>query len=120
MGVAISYDTTHPVEPSLREALTREADALEHDWWNESLILFEVPGRPGLLGHTKLFTLDVDPDDDTFMAMRDTSFILGKLAAWSAQHGLTWAVNFAGEDVGTVRDGALDERLTAWFADLSR
>src|SRR5262249_5197189 len=106
MGVAISYWTTGPVDPHTKQRIMDDADRVNASraWCAEPICFFEWRGKEQQLsGHTKLFLLcysstdgdliDVEPDDDTFMAARDLDFIVDQLTRWSRAHELGWELN---------------------------
>src|SRR5687768_9138082 len=119
MGVSLTYTTTGAVAEDVRRAIEAEAEQLNETrrWWCEGLILFTFSENPdGLTGDTKLFRHDyetsngdiveLDEDDDTFMAWRDAAFIASTLARWAQTYDLTWALSVLGDDIGQVtRDG---------------
>ena len=124
MGVSLDYCTTAAVPQGVTDAIEAEAHQLvpNHDWWAESLHFFDPGESDGrLYGGTKIYLIsystadggdmEVDPDDDSLMAYRDTYFILEKLAEWSRKHGLTWQVDCAGELIGTISTGQWDRQL---------
>ena len=47
-----------------------------------------------LLGYSgpKEKFVEVDPEDDTFMAARDVAFLIAQLAKWSKTHAVSWTV----------------------------
>jgi hypothetical protein len=49
----------------------------------------------------------VDFDDDQFMGVYEARFIVLTLARWSKEHGVSWAVLLAGEEVCRVIAGAV-------------
>jgi len=124
MGVNLEYYTIAAVPQPVRNAIEAEARQLvpAHDWWAESLNFYDPGEGDGrLYGTTKVFLsgysnadgdfVEVDPDEDSLMAYRDTSFILEKLAEWSRKHGLSWQVDCAGEPIGTITKGRWDRQL---------
>jgi hypothetical protein len=124
MGVSLDYRTTAAVPQHVRDAIEAEAQQLvpAYRWWCESLNFFDPGEGDGrLYGGTKIFLLgystndggymEVDPDDDSLMAYRDTCFILEKLAEWSGKHGLSWQVDCAGEPIGNISNGQWDRQL---------
>jgi hypothetical protein len=101
--MSLSYVSTEKVAKATKDAIVADAAAIQRDWWCESFVLFEDPKAKGkLTGDTKLMLLgysgpkgkfvEVDPEDDTFMAARDVSFLVAQLAKWSRAHGITWLV----------------------------
>jgi len=101
--MSLSYVSAEKVAKATKDAILAEAAAIQRDWWCESFVFFEAPEAKGkLAGDTKLMLLDysgpkgkfveVDPEDDTFMAARDVSFLVAQLAKWSKAHGVTWLV----------------------------
>ena len=114
MGVSLTYETTHPVLDAVRRAVEAEAESInaERQWWCEGLIFFHSPENPlGLVGDTKLFRSDyetstgeiveLDEEDDSFMAWRDAVYITSALARWSTAHGLTWTLRVLGNTSNT-------------------
>src|SRR5205823_5121206 len=96
-GVSLDYRTTAAVQPKVKAAIEAEAQQLAapaHGWWTEPLYFFDPGEGDGrLYGSTKIFLigystsdggyLEVDPDEDSLMAYRDTCVILEKLAMGS-------------------------------------
>ncbi|MFM7148553.1 MAG: hypothetical protein ACKO23_01805, partial [Gemmataceae bacterium] len=90
MGVSLDYRTTAAVPPHIKLAIEGEAAQLAappHGWWTEPLYFFDPGEGDGrLYGSTKIFLIvystndggymEVDPDEDSLMAYRDTCFIL--------------------------------------------
>ncbi|MGE0546061.1 MAG: hypothetical protein AB7O24_07415 [Kofleriaceae bacterium] len=131
MGVELSYWTTAAIEPALRARIEREASELSanREWWCESLVFFEWPGKPGLAGSTKIFFgggystesgdfVEVDPRDDMFLAARDASFIVAELARWSGLHGFSWEL-VCGEPIGRIVAGSVELRVEEFLAALA-
>jgi hypothetical protein len=128
MGVSLDYRTTAAVPPHVKAAIEAEAQQLAppaHGWWTEPLYFFgagESDGR--IYGGTKIFLIgystndggyqEVDPDEDSLMAYRDTCFILEKLVEWSRKHGVSWEVDCAGEPIGTISNGQWDGQLRGY------
>jgi hypothetical protein len=125
MGVNLDYRTTAAVPPHLKAAIEAEAQQLTapaHGWWTEPLHFFDPGEGDGLLyGSTKIFLIGystndggymgVDPDEDSFMAYRDTCFILERLREWGQKHGVSWEVDCAGEPIGAICKGQWDHNL---------
>lgn len=124
MGVSISYTTTAAVSAKARNAILADAERVnkEREWWCESIIFFTDKKRSKLLvGDTKLFfpgmysdpdaedgLMEVDADDDNFMAFRDAAFILQQLMRWSKLHRVDWTLEMAGGDLGKITKGKLE------------
>ncbi len=124
MSVSLDYCTTDAVSEQVKQAIEADAEQLNamHDWWAESLHFFDTGEDDGRLhGGTKIFLSgystddggyrEVDADDDSLMAFRDTRSILAKLAEWSGKHGLAWQVYCVGEPIGTISAGQWDQQL---------
>ena len=62
--------------------------------------------------------MEVDADDDSLMAYRDTCFILEKLTEWSRKHSLAWQVDCAGEPIGTISNGQWDQKLREYVEEM--
>jgi hypothetical protein len=124
MGVSLTYTTTAPVGAAVRKAVEADAKRLNggRAWWCEGFAFFKHRKRPAhLTGDTKLFfagvfsddddedggLVEVHDDDDQFMGFRDAAFVVRQLCHWSAEHGIDWALEMAGADVGTVTGGAV-------------
>jgi hypothetical protein len=123
MGVSLSYITTAAVPAKARTAILEDAEGvnLGREWWCESINFFTDKKRPKhLIGDTKLFfagmysdpdaedgLMEVDTDDDNFMAFRDAAFILQQLMRWSKAHGVDWTLEMAGGDLGKITKGKL-------------
>jgi hypothetical protein len=131
MGVSLDYRTTVAVPRRVKDAVEAEAHQLlpPHGWWAEGLNFFdsgEADGR--LYGSTKIFLLfypipgggyaEVDPDEDSLMAYRDTCFILDRLAEWARKHGVGWELECAGEPIGTISRGQCDAQLSEYVAGM--
>lgn len=124
MGISLDYSTVDPVDPTTSAAIMEHVARIvgKRDWWCEPINFFESGENDGrLYGGNKIFLpgystgsgsyVEVDPDDDSFMAWRDTRFILDLLGEWSKQFGISWTVSCAGEPVGVVRNGSCDENI---------
>jgi hypothetical protein len=124
MGVSLDYKTTSPVSPQVKATIEAEAGSLEpaYGWWAEPLCFFDSGADDGcLFGSTKIFLAgystndggfqEVDPDEDSLMAYRDTVYILEALAEWSRRHVIGWQIDCAGEDIGTISEGRWDRKL---------
>ena len=126
MGVSLSYSTTEPVRPEVRKAIEADARRLntERDWWSENLIFYRDRARPKhLTGDTKVYlglgddlfdedgegeeTSEADFEDDQFMGLYEARFIVLTLARWSKEHGVSWVVEMAGEEMCRVAGGAV-------------
>jgi hypothetical protein len=132
MGVSLAYCTTAAVPQHVKDAIEAEAQQLAppaHGWWTENLCFFDPGEDDGrLYGGTKIFLIgystndggymEVDPDEDSLMAYRDTSFILDKLAEWSRKHGVSWQIDCAGEPIGTINRGQRDRQLQEYVDDM--
>jgi hypothetical protein len=118
--MSLSYVSTGKVTKAARDAILAEASGIERDWWCESFVFFDDPKAKGkLVGDTKLMLLgysgakgkyvEVDPEDDTFMAARDASFLVAQLAKWSKAHGVNWLVEETEMGLpGKITDGKPD------------
>ena len=127
MGTSLDNSTTTPVPQKVKEAIESDALRLEpaHGWWAEPLNFFASRDADGrLYGGTKVSLVsyltdggyvEMDADDDSSMAYRDTCFILDKLAEWSQKQGLTWQVECTGEPIGTIRNGKRDRQLQEYI-----
>jgi hypothetical protein len=125
MGVSLDYRTTAAIPPHIKLAIEGEAAQLAappHGWWTEPLYFFDPGEGDGrLYGSTKIFLIgystddggymEVDPDEDSLMAYRDTCFILERLTEWSRKHGVSWEVDCAGEPIGAISKGQWDRQL---------
>jgi hypothetical protein len=133
MSVTLDYSTVQQVAPNVRQAIIADAKrvAVSHDWWCERLDFYEPDDSDGRLeGGNKIhligYTTDDggyrsvdDIDEDDFMALRDTLFVLEQLARWSERFSLTWVLECAGERVGAIDHGRWDRPLhqyvQSWF-----
>lgn len=115
MSVSLGYFTPHAVPLEVRVAVEADARTLAHHWWHEPLHFHDVPGKPGLAGSTKLFVLDCNPEDNSFMALRDACTIVHHLVRWSEEHHIEWVLTFADEDIGCIKEGVADAKLAAWL-----
>ncbi len=118
--MSLSYLTAEKVNKSIKDAILAETSAVRRDWWCESIIFFDDRKAEGKLsGDTKLMLLgygtakgkyvEVDPEDDAFMASRDASYIVEQLAKWSKVHGISWLVEETDMGLGgTIADGRVD------------
>jgi hypothetical protein len=124
MGISLDYCTTSAISQHVRDAIEAEAQQLApaQNWWTEPFNFFDPGEGDGrLYGGTKIFLMgystddggyvEVDQDEDSLMAYRDTCFILEKLAEWSRKYGLSWQVDCAGEPIGTISKGEWDRQL---------
>lgn len=129
MGVSLSYWTITAVDPRVRRQIEDEAGEIERDWWCEPLHFFDWPGKPGLAGDTKLFFasgysttngdfFEVEIDDDVFLAARDARFIVDRLCAWSATHGLIWEL-VCEAPIGRITSGKPDAQVTEFIDGLA-
>jgi hypothetical protein len=103
VGVSLDYRTTAGVAPPIKAAIEAEAQQIAppaHGWWTEPLYFFDPGDGDGrLFGSTKIFLIgystadggymEVDPDEDSLMAYRDTCVILERLTEWSRKHGVS-------------------------------
>ncbi len=123
MGISLFYMTTSPASAAVRTVILDDAKRINHDrrWWCESMIFFglgrdkENSGDHVLFGDTKFFLggyshgdgqfIEVDSDDEHFMAFRDAAFILHQLARWSTEHGVGWTLNMGDAEVGMIVGG---------------
>jgi hypothetical protein len=120
MGVSLHYATAQSVAFEVRELVKREADDISRarDWWTEPIHFFETAWQPGcLVGNSKLFRPGFDWGDDTFLAWRDTQFIIASLAKWASDFGLTWLLSSEGE-IGIVDAKGADDRVNEFFSRL--
>ena len=125
MSVSLSYSTTNPVPPAAK-AILADARRLNkaREWWSENLIFYRDRSRPDhLTGDTKVYldlgddfldedgdeaeSAETDFDDDQFMGMYEARFIVFTLARWSKEHGVSWVVQMAGEEMCRVTGGAV-------------
>lgn len=132
MGVSLDYRTTAAVPLQVKAAIEAEAQRLaapSHGWWAEFLNFFDPGEGDGrLYGGTKIFLIgystndggymEVDPDEDSLMAYRDTCFILERLAEWSRTHGVSWEVDCEGEPIGTISKGEWDQQLREYVDEM--
>jgi hypothetical protein len=131
MGVSLSYQTTKPVSAAVKKAILADAARLnvERSWWCENFIFFEAAkrkkkGPTPLTGDTKLYLpgytwqrgyVEVEFEDDQFMAERDTAFIIQQLVKWSRKHSINWTVSMAGVELGAITNGEVQpEGLFQW------
>jgi hypothetical protein len=114
---------------------------LTHNWWCETirfdpgnlLVGKKVPGTDrfeavdqgrslegfqkvsfgGFSGYTAKDGqwVEVDYDDDQFMALRDAQFIISHLCAWSKQHGIGWNLSYGDEEIGNIIQGQADPSI---------
>jgi hypothetical protein len=132
VGVSLGYYTISDVTEESRSAINAEAKQLnqEREWWCEGIILFDVPGGgKAIFGDTKLCLpgystpdggyLEVHPDDDIFMALRDATFIIHTLADWALRFGVEWRLTIAGDEIGLVTREGADESVTKFFDALA-
>lgn len=131
MSSSVSYRTAAPVSADTRAAivLAVQKHNAARDWWCESFCFYEDPKLENhLLGNTKLFLngyttpsgqyVEVDPDEDCFMAAEDAQFIIDRLAEFSRQHGIQWVIDLDGAELGTITDGVVPEELTSLLIEL--
>ncbi|HXU07184.1 MAG TPA: hypothetical protein VN903_39795 [Polyangia bacterium] len=133
MGVTLDYVTAAPVAETVRQAIESEAaDLVEgagHTWWAEAIYIgHDRDGVGFLVGSTKMFLIgydvpggdfrEVDPTDDSLMAWRDASFIVGQLEKWSREHDLAWELRCQGALVGRINYGAADAAMRGFLAEL--
>ena len=64
--------------------------------------------------------VEVDADDDAFMAAHDARRIVEHLSGWSLEHAIAWDLRCAGEAVGHIANGKPDEKLLAFLKDLAK
>lgn len=118
MSVSLSYRSCLPVNAAAKAAIVQEAGRLnsEREWWCEGINFFDHPEYRGLLsGDTKLFLVgystsdggyvEVDADDDCFMAAREVVFLVETLADWSRKYKVNWLLACEGGTVGDIKDG---------------
>jgi hypothetical protein len=97
----------------------------QHDWWAEQLT-FEPVGEDSLLeGHANLTLLgyeapdgelvDIEPEDDAFMAWMDLCVAVDWLRAQSQALDVAWSLRYGGEAIGRIADGDEDEALGAFL-----
>jgi hypothetical protein len=129
MGVSLSYWATSRVPDAVASAIKADAERVNatRDWWCEPLLFFDWPETgSNLAGDTKPSFgsvygrpgnyVDVDDDDNQFMAGRDFQFIIDQLCKWSREYSVSWRLNFAGGDLGVIENGQPDP--SAFYAGL--
>jgi len=130
MGVSLSYWATSRVPDTVASAIKAEAARVNatRDWWCEPLVFFDWPETgSNLAGDTKpLFAglygrpgnyVEVDHDDNQFMAGRDFQFIIDQLCNWSRDYGVSWRLSFADADLGVIENGRANP--SAFYAGLN-
>jgi hypothetical protein len=118
MGVSLSYWATSRVPDAVASAIKADAARVNgtRDWWCEPLCFFDWPqSGSNLAGNTKpayaLFyggsenLVEIDHDDNQFMARRDFQFIIDQLCKWSREYGVSWQLHFADGDLGVIENG---------------
>lgn len=132
MGVSLDYRSAGSLDTQVRGTIVRESEQLRetHDWWCEKIwffdnhLLFEEENM--LEGSTKLFypggysdvpgsVVDVDGDEDDFMARRDAAFIIEQLLIWSKRFSITWLIEMADVEFGSISNGKLSRELVSQF-----
>lgn len=131
MGVTFDYSTIEPVSKDVRECILKELEQTvkRHDWWCEPMWFSKPKGENDkLVGWNKLFLvsgytssdgsfieLDDADDADEQMARRDAVFILRQLCTWSQKYGVSWSLEIADVDLGTIVAGEISERTVSEF-----
>jgi hypothetical protein len=112
------------VAPTVRTTILAELPCLfaSHEWGCEGFDLWEssegderLQGwfKPFLIGYTAADGryVEVPPEEAELLAWRDIRVSLNALAHLSHRYGIDWDVDLAGEPVGRIMAGQLDERL---------
>ena len=131
MGASFSYETSSPVDGSVKASILSELEAItrNYDWWCESVFFYESQVKPDhLTGSTKIFLLgymsddgeliEVDPPDDCFMAARDARYIVDHLIKWSVQYGIDWDLDIEGSPVGKIIQGEPTAEYEKFISEL--
>jgi hypothetical protein len=113
MSVALEYEAIGSVPDGVR-ARIRECSVRgtpRGGWWAEGLAFVDPQDPIGpLVGSTKLMLLrnrdvDVPPELDMAMALRDGTFIVRRLSWWSFRYRLRWDLAIEGKELGQIRSG---------------
>ena len=131
MGVALTYSVSGPIPQEAKASILAELPSVvaSHEWWSESMNLFDVPGY-SLFGSTKLFipggytdqegqVKEVSPEKDAFMAERDAQKIIETLSDWSERFQLTWTLEAGGGHVGRITNGQPDSGVQEFGKQLA-
>ncbi|MBM0104191.1 hypothetical protein JM946_05515 [Steroidobacter sp. S1-65] len=128
MGVSLSYSCSAPIPQQDRARLLEAVDQAvdSFTWWAEPICLWEHEGS--VAGDTKIFLLaystnagetrEVEPEDDTIMAWRDTVRILELLQDYARTYRLVWNIDLAGEPFGQIRGDNEQDAVT--FANAAK
>ena len=109
----LEYEAVGSVPDQVRARIRERAGrvAPRGNWWAEGLA-FEDPDDPigPLAGATKLMLLrnhgvDVPPELDMAMALRDAAFIMRRLSWWSVRYRMHWDLAIDGQEIGRIRSG---------------
>jgi hypothetical protein len=109
----LEYEAVGSVPDEVR-ALIRERAlraAPRGNWWAEGLAFADPEDPIGpLAGSTKLMLLrnhdvDVLPELDMAMALRDATFIMRRLLWWSCRYRVHWDLAIDGQEIGRIRSG---------------
>ena len=133
MAVSLDYSSTSSVSDDLEEKIQTEVKVINNnfDWWCEPIAFFTDPqNRDKLTGSTKLFLIgyssdggkyvEVDPDEDSYLAHRDASFIIEKIVEWSKKYNINWKISVAGTEIGQIKNGHVDDQIREFFKTMSR
>lgn len=122
MGVCLAYQTGSELAPEIRVQILREAEKINagRRWWCEPII-FDVrtDGAGRLSGDTKVFLpgytskgeyVEVDFEEDSFMACHDALFIMARLEDWARRYSLVWELELEGP-IGTISAEGADDAV---------
>jgi hypothetical protein len=109
----LEYVAMGPVPEAARARIRARAGrvAPRGGWWAEGLAFVDPQDPIGpLAGSTKLMLLgsgdvDVPPDQDMAMALRDGAFIVRRLSWWAFRYRLHFDLAVDGEELGQIRGG---------------
>ena len=133
LAVSLDFRSTSSVADDLKKKIQVEGEAINQnfEWWCEPIVFFTDPQkRNNLTGSTKLFLIgystddrgyvEVDPDEDSYMAHRDASFIIEKIAEWSKKYHINWHISVAGAKIGQIKNGKIDGQVREFLEAMSQ
>jgi hypothetical protein len=132
VGISLTYRSSEPVSPFVAQEVERQSIQLQDafDWWCEPIQFYARREDGHISGFSKIMLGDystatgevvvVDPDDDSFMAWRDTVYIIEQLGRWSATFNITWHLDLYGDDLGTITPSGPSLNLKEHLSSLKR
>lgn len=120
MGVSLYYETIDTVSDDIAHKIQAEVEELtpQLNWWSESIHLWLDEGK--LTGSTKIFLIgygsaityeEVDPEEDSIMAWRDTKQVIGALQNLAKKYNVKWKIGIEEPELGIIDGSDADEAV---------